>query len=203
MKKVFLATNNEGKIQRFRRLLKSPGFQVELFTPKDVGLSEIKVEEKGKTLEENAELKVRAYFGKVDMSILANDTGFYVEGKGFIDAPKRHALKGKEENKMSKEEISKEMLEFWKGIVTKYGGKVDAAWVEAFVVIHPNGKVKKATSRREIILTDQEFGKPHIQMPLRALYISKTTGKPAIQHSPEEELIEMQPVIDALTKVLS
>jgi len=103
---------------------------------------------------------------------------------------------------LSKEEIAKKLLNFWKEVATKRGGKVDAAWVEAFVVLYPDGKIREAESRREIILTNQEFGTPHIQMPVRALYYSKTTNKPALQHSKEEEILEMKPVIDALIKVL-
>lgn len=199
--KVFLATNNHGKIERFRHLLQAlPDLQV--LTCEDLKLAPIDVEETGKTLEENALLKARAYLGKVDMPILANDTGFYVEGEGFVDAPKRKALGNRDENQMTKEEMAKEILEFWKGVATKYGGKVDAAWVESFVVVKPDGKVQISTSRREVILTDKEYGEPHIQMPVRALYFSKTTGKPAIQHTEAEELLEMEPVIKALKEVL-
>jgi hypothetical protein len=39
-------------------------------------------------------------------------------------------------------------------------------------------------------------------MPVRALYYSKTTNKPAIQHTAEEEILEMEPVINALANVL-
>lgn len=44
-KKVFLATANEGKIQRFKHLLKEAGVEVEIHTPKDFGLEKIEVEE--------------------------------------------------------------------------------------------------------------------------------------------------------------
>jgi len=70
-------------------------------------------------------------------------------------------------------------------------------------LIDPSGTIHEAESRREVILTDQEFGEGHIQMPVRALYISKTTNKPAIQHSKEEELLELKPVTDALLDVLA
>jgi hypothetical protein len=136
------------------------------------------------------------------MPILANDTGFYVEREGFIDAPKRIALDGVKEDVLSKEEISQKVLKFWKGIATKYGGKVDAAWIESFVVVFPDGKIVEENSRREVVLTSQEWGIPPLQMPVRALYYSKSTNKPAIQHTHEEEIIEMRPVIDALTRVL-
>jgi len=202
-KKIFLATHNEGKIQRFKNLLEHTGLDVEIHTPKDLGLENIEAEENGKTLAENAEIKARAYFGKVDMPILSNDTGFWVEGEGLVDAPKRKALAETDEKSLTKEEMAKTLLEFWKGVARRHGGKVDAAWLEAFVLLDPDGKIHTAESKREVILIDQILGEAHIQMPMRALYISKITNKPAIQHTKEEELLEMKPVTDALSKVLT
>lgn len=202
MKKIFLATNNEGKVERFRKLLAATEREAELQTPRDLGIEMIEVVEDGKTLHENAEIKARAYFGKVTLPILGNDTGFWVEGEGLVHTPKRTALGEKAEADLTREEIARHLVEFWKGIAKKHGGTVDAAWVEAFVLLDPDGTLHTAESRREVILTDREFGEAHIQMPVRALYISKTTNKPAIQHTDEEELLEMQPVIDALIQVL-
>lgn len=202
-RKVFLATNNDGKIQRFKKLLKSTGLDIEFYTPKDFGLEGIDAVENGETLAENAEIKARAYFDKVKIPILANDTGFWVEGEGLVHTPKRTALGSKKEENLTKEEIAESLLEFWKGIAERNGGKVDAAWIEEFVLLDPNGVLHAAESKREVILTNQEFGKAHVQMPVRALYISKATNKPAIQHSEEEELKEMKPVVDALLKVLA
>ena len=200
--KVFLATNNGGKIERFKNLLKHVGKDIEVYTPKDLDIDIVDVLENGKTLAENAKLKAKAYLGKVDMPIISNDTGFYVEGDGFVYAPKRHALGETDEKELLKEEIAERVLAFWKSVAARHGGKVDAAWVEAFVALYPNGEIKEAESRREIILTNQEFGTPHIQMPIRALYYSKATNKPAIQHTNEEEVLEMKPVTNALAKVL-
>lgn len=201
--KIFLATSNTGKIERFKNLLKQVDKNIEVYTSVDLNIEAIDVEETGKTLSENAKLKASAYFGKVDMPILANDTGFFVEGEGFIDAPKRIDLGEANENTLTKEEVSKRILDFWKGIATKYGGKVDAVWIEAWILLYPDGKINEAESRREILLTDQEFGIPHPQYPMRALYYSKTTNKPALQHTKEEEALEMKPIIDALAKVLN
>ncbi len=200
--KILLATNNKGKVERFKKLINYIDSNIELFSPNELGINPIDTEENGKTLMENALLKANAYFGKIDIPILSNDTGFYVEGDGFIDAPKRIALEGKNENELSEEEISKRLLNFWKAIATKHGGKVDAIWIEAWVVLYPNGEIKKVESRREIILTDQEFGVPHIHMPIRALYYSKITNKPAILHTEEDEIIEMSPILKALQEVL-
>ncbi|MBI5400719.1 MAG: hypothetical protein HZB12_01200 [Candidatus Yonathbacteria bacterium] len=201
-KKLFLATNNEGKIERFKNLLNQAGLDIDVYIPKDFGLETIDPKEIGTTLAENAEIKARAYFGKVDMPILANDTGFWVEGEGLVDAPKRKALGETDEKHLTKEEIANALLEFWKGIATKNGGEVDAAWIEAFVLLDTDGTMSTAESKREVILTNQTFGDAHTQMPVRALYISKETNKPAIQHSVEEEIFEMKPITDALLKLL-
>ncbi len=200
--RILLATNNGGKIERFKKLLKQVDEHIEVYTPTDLGIEAVDVIENGTTLAENARLKAQAYVGKVDMPILSNDTGFFVQGEGFVAAPKREALGTSEEKDLSKEEVAEKLLSFWKGIATKHGGSVDAAWVEAFVCIYPNGDVKEAESRREVVLTDQEFGTPHIDMPVRALYYSKTTQKPATLHTEEEEALEMKPVTTALAKVL-
>lgn len=202
MKKIFLATNNAGKIERFKNLIKNAGLEIEIYIPKDFGLEKINPEENGKTLAENAEIKARAYFGKVDMPIISNDTGFYVDGEGLVEAPKRAALGIANEEHLTKEQIAESLLTFWKGIATKHGGRVDAAWVEEFVLLNPDGEKLISQSRREVVLTDKEYGDAHIQMPVRALYISKTTGKPAIQHTHKEEILEMKPVIDALVKLI-
>lgn len=203
MKKILLASNNHGKAERFKRLVKNAGLEIEILTPSELGIEEIDVVEDGATLADNAEIKARAYFGTVEMPILSNDTGFWIETQGFVDAPKRQALEGQDETTLSKEEISEKLLSFWKQIATDNGGEVNAAWTEAFTLLSPDSSIKTADSRREVVLTNRMFGEPHIQMPIRALYISKTTNKPAIQHTKEEELEEMQPVIEALKKLLA
>lgn len=125
-----------------------------------------------------------------------------MEGEGLIDAPKRTALEGIPEDKLSEEEISRKILDFWKNLATKHGGEVEASWIEAFVVIHPDSKMIEAESKRDIILTNQEFGIPHVQFPMRALYYSKLTNKPALQHTESDEIIEMRPVMGALKRVV-
>ena len=199
---ILLSTNNQGKIDRFKKLLKHIDSGIKLHSPKELGIKVFQVEELGATLAENAELKARAYFAKTDMPILSNDTGFYVEGEGFVIAPKREALGEFGQKILTEKEIAEKLLNFWKGVASKHGGEVSAAWIESFAVIYPDGNIKRADCRREIILTNREFGKSHIHMPIRALYYSKTTNKPAIQHTEEEEILEMKPVIEALTEIL-
>ncbi len=201
-KDILIATNNKGKVERYTRLIKQTGLDIVIHTPESLGVDVGEIIESGATLAENALIKAKAYVGKVDMPILANDTGFYVEGEGFVATPKRTALQGDNEADLSEEEVSKRLLQFWQNIATKHGGKVDAAWPEVFVLIDTDGTIHTAESRREVILTNTVFGTPHLHMPVRALYISKETNKPAVLHTKEDEIVEMKPVIDALKTLL-
>jgi hypothetical protein len=199
--KILVATNNPEKMERYRKLLRDA--DVELLTPAELNIEPLDIEEVGETLAENAELKARAYFGLTDLPILANDTGVWVDGEGMVTAPKRIALGDRNEKDMTKLEIAEALMEFWKNMARKYGGEVDAAWPESFVLLMPDRSLKKADSRREVILTDRQFGPIHLDMPLRPLYISKVTGKPAIEHTREEEDAELAPVREALLSLLS
>lgn len=200
MKKILVATNNAGKIERYRKLLR--GTDIELVTPKEMGIETVEVEENGTTLAENAELKARAYFGKTDLPILSNDAGFYIEGEGLVNAPKRIALDGKGEFSLSKEETAEALTRFWQEKAKAHGGSVDSAWVDEFVLLMPDGSVQRTQSRRKYLLTDTVHGHTHIQLPIRALYISKATGKPSSLHTAEEDDVELAPVRDALVSLL-
>ncbi len=194
--RILLATNNQGKVTRYRKLAKEIDKDVTLITPIELGIATEEVEEDG-NLEENARKKALVYLGKTDLPVLANDAGFYVEGMGLIKNPKRIAL-DRDEDSFTKEEIYERVADYWKGVAKSYGGEVDGAWVDAFALSMPDGKIYTRGARREIILTDKVYGEAHIQFPIRPLYISKTTNKPAVQHTNEEELIEVVPIKEAL-----
>lgn len=201
--KILLATNNKGKVERYKNLLPHTGINVEVFTPNDMSIEVIDIKETGETLEENSKLKVMAYSGLVDMPIIANDTGLFIDGEGLVTAPKREAILGKNEKDFSPEELTRALIDFWKSFASERGGKVDAAWIEAFSILHPDGRLITEHSKREIILTDTEFGEAHPELPVRCLYYAKSTGKPAVQHTEEDEILEMKPIIDALKKLLN
>ncbi len=198
---VLLATNNQGKVVRYRKLAKEIDENIVLHTLNDLNVNTKEIEENG-TLEENSKKKAEVYLGEVSVPIIANDSGFYVEGMGLIKNPKRVALKTDESN-LTKEEIYSEVLNYWRNVAKSYGGEVDAAWVDVFSIVLPDGRFYTAEARREIILTDKVFGEPHIQFPVRALYISKKTNKPAILHTDEEELIEISPIKEALENLFN
>lgn len=79
MQKLLIATSNEGKVKEIRALL--DGLDVELVTPKDLGL-EMEIEEDGLTYEENASKKARAYSQASGLITLADDSGLEVDALG-------------------------------------------------------------------------------------------------------------------------
>ncbi|MBI4328670.1 MAG: RdgB/HAM1 family non-canonical purine NTP pyrophosphatase [Chloroflexi bacterium] len=74
--KLLLATNNRGKIAEYQALL--AGLPLEVTTPAQEGLV-LEVEETGKTLEENAGLKARAFAQASGLLALADDSGLFVD----------------------------------------------------------------------------------------------------------------------------
>jgi XTP/dITP diphosphohydrolase len=76
MIKILLATNNNGKVREFQFLLKN--CEVELITPDQAGIN-LKVEESGKTYEENARLKASVFANASGLLTLADDSGLEVQ----------------------------------------------------------------------------------------------------------------------------
>ena len=79
MPKLLLATGNPAKMREYSLLLQGAPFH--LATPADEGI-DIKVEETGHTLEENAQLKAIAYATQSQSLVVADDSGLEVDALG-------------------------------------------------------------------------------------------------------------------------
>ncbi len=71
---IVLASNNKHKLREVREILKG----CNIFSLEDIGFYS-EIEENGKTIEENALIKVRAVRPYTDKVIIADDTGLFVE----------------------------------------------------------------------------------------------------------------------------
>jgi XTP/dITP diphosphohydrolase len=76
MTKLFLATNNPGKLAEIQTLLGD--LNLELATPDQMGVN-LQVEESGQTYQENAARKGLAYAGASGLLTLADDSGLEVD----------------------------------------------------------------------------------------------------------------------------
>ncbi|OGZ35000.1 MAG: hypothetical protein A2174_02495 [Candidatus Portnoybacteria bacterium RBG_13_41_18] len=199
---ILLATNNLSKKARVEKLLKAIGVKTKILTPKDLGLETVEAKEDG-DLFENAKEKAELYRGKTNLPILGIDTGFFMPGEEIDPVKvKRNALDGRNERKLSQEEIGKLIHEYYKKIVRKRGRKVDAYWQDVAALSLPDGAVNMADDKREVIITDQVKGEIDMYFPLRSLYISKATGKYIADQTEADELIEQGPFIETLKKLL-
>ncbi|MBK7449320.1 MAG: RdgB/HAM1 family non-canonical purine NTP pyrophosphatase [Anaerolineales bacterium] len=79
MKKLLIATNNQGKVLELQELLTGTG--IEFITPAGINL-QLEVEEDGSTYQENAGKKARAFAQASGLISLADDSGLEVEALG-------------------------------------------------------------------------------------------------------------------------
>lgn len=74
--RLLIASNNAGKLREFKEIL-SP-YYAAILTPRELGLS-LEVEENGRTFEENALIKARAFAKAAQMDAIADDSGLCVD----------------------------------------------------------------------------------------------------------------------------
>ncbi len=135
-KELLYATNNPGKVIEISKLLNFNG--VKVFCPKDLGI-ELDIPETGKTLEENATLKVEGFWEAIDNKlILADDTGLEIDALG--GEPGIHVRRWRNgKTKMTDQEIIDYCLEKMKGIPLEKRG---AQFRTVLALGQPNGTIE-------------------------------------------------------------
>ncbi len=128
---IVLATQNPDKVREIKEVLKD--LPIKILTLMDLGLKE-KVEETGKTLEENALLKAKFWAEKTGKWALADDTGLEVEA--LNGAPGVHTSRYAGEN-ASYEDNWKKLLKNMEGIPWE---KRKARFRCVIVIVSPQGK---------------------------------------------------------------
>ncbi len=74
--RLIIASNNEGKIREFRKLLEPFGFEV--ISMRQAGFTDEIIED-GETFEENAHIKARAVFEATGLPVMADDSGLEID----------------------------------------------------------------------------------------------------------------------------
>ncbi len=141
MLEILIATNNLGKVKEIKDILDSP--EIKILTIKDFPLLP-KIEEDGKTYQENAFKKARKtseYTGKI---CLADDSGLeidYLKGKPGIYSSRWGN---------SDEERINKVLKFIENVPKN---KRNAKFVCAVVLVFPNGKIYMVKEECKGIIT--------------------------------------------------
>ena len=76
MKKIIIASNNNGKISELKKLLEP--LNIEVLSQKEAGVN-IDVEENCSTYSENAMLKATAIFKLKNIPVIADDSGLEID----------------------------------------------------------------------------------------------------------------------------
>lgn len=135
MKKIIMATNNKGKIEELRKMLR--GFEV--ISQSEAGI-DIDPEENGKSFIENAKIKANAIRSIVnDSYILAEDSGIMIDAlDGYPGVmTKRAALE-----EIGKDISNEQRNEYY---IEKLGNNTNrkVVWETAVCLIEPNGQMKE------------------------------------------------------------
>lgn len=200
---IVFATNNAGKVARMRKLALASGLKIVIKTPEEIGIANFKVIEDQDTLEGNVEKKVRELSKLTQLPVLADDSGFYIEGEECNPVMvKRNALGSMNEQELTTDEVGIRIAEYYKDIATKHGGTVHAEWRNA-LCFAIQGSVRHVEAVRPVILTNEIQGAFDPHLPLRSMYKPVPTSKYVCEQSEEEELLELKPITDALHKLLT
>ena len=135
MKKVLFATKNPAKIKRFKDVLLE--HNIELISIKDLEEKDrVDVEENGKNAVENAYIKAKAFYDKLKIPTFAMDDSLFLEDVPDEIQPGTHVRRVG-----GKELTDEEMIEYYTGLVSKYGKEVNgekrliSKWKYALVLL--------------------------------------------------------------------
>ena len=139
--KVLFATTNMAKVKKYKEELKK--YNIDLLTINDIDINIGKVKETGKNAIENAYIKAKAYYDKLNMPTIGMDNNLFIEGLPKDKQPGIYVrrIKGKELN-------DDEMIKYYTDLVKQNGGKLNARWIYGMVVLN-NGKENTYTWKKE------------------------------------------------------
>ena len=93
MRKLLVATTNQGKLREYIRMLQ--GLPIDVVSLKDAGIAHV-VDETGATIKANAILKAQAYAALSGLLTLADDSGLEVDALGGEPGPMSARYAGEE-----------------------------------------------------------------------------------------------------------
>lgn len=143
---LLFATGNENKYELMKRRL-SKIKEINVVMPKHIGVK-VDVEEDGKTAEENAMKKARAYYEKTKLPVIAEDSGLYVEKFNDEDQPGLFVRRVNGIENLTDEEIINHYMEKLRIV----GGESLANYRTGIALIDNCGKIYSTTIDEEKFL---------------------------------------------------
>ena len=185
MEELLIATTNPGKFSQLRDALGA--LNLALVRPDDLrGSDGIKIEENGRTAQENARIKAATYARQLNRIALAMDNGLYLAGLVDEFQPGiyvRRIYGGGDYPRPS----DREMLAYYSGLIAGLGGEADGHWEFAICIATPAGRIFETT-----LIEPRGFvSRPCSQIvpgyPLESLQIDPKTGKYIAEMADDEK----------------
>ena len=173
---LLLATRNKGKVRELTNLLEGAPF--ELVGLDDLGITQ-DVEETGRTFEENALLKARAYADLSSLPALAEDSGIEVDALGREPGPMSARYGGPG---LSDEGRVALLL---KNLQNIPAGKRQARFRSVIAIVWPSGEAELHEGRCEGIVAEAPAGSGGFGYD--PIFFMPEYGKTTAEMSPEQK----------------
>ena len=179
MKKLLIATNNPGKLKEYKELLKD--LPLKLISLKDLGIKN-KVNESGKTFEENAIKKAKFYSRLTNLPTLADDGGLEIDYLKGEPGVKSHRWSG---HQATDQELIDFTLKRLKGVPWRKRG---AQFRVVLALAIPGKKVLTFEGKKRGIILTKPRGKLIPGYPYRSIFYLPKQGKSFNEISFKEEI---------------
>jgi XTP/dITP diphosphohydrolase len=139
MMSIVIGTTNPAKARNIGAMLVKAGFHFRLLTELEAKVS---IVEDGKTSQENAHIKALTYTKAIGEAVLAADGSLFFDDIPEEYQPGTHIRRIHGRTDRPSDE---ELLEYYRGVFEKFGGKVDGRFEDAICITTPDGKVYETT----------------------------------------------------------
>lgn len=156
--KLLFGTNNQMKFDLMEKRLKKLK-DIELVSPKELGIK-IDIDENGKTAEENAIIKAKAYYKVARIPVIAEDAGLYIDKFKKTEQPGLYVKRVNGKDNLSNDEV----LNYYIDMLYKYNGRSLAHYYSGVCVIDEEGNVFSDTiDETEFLLTVKKCKKVNLK----------------------------------------
>ena len=166
--KVLIATKNKGKIEKYSTILKS--LNIDYCTLEDIDL-DIDINEDGKNTTENAIIKAKAYYKKVQSPVLVDDSGLIIDKLPKEKQP--GAFVRRHNGKILTDE---EIIELYSKEIELIGGESTGAFVISIAIVDKEGNIHtKETKHKRLFVSKPDINRVP-GYPLSSLIYDKDTN---------------------------
>lgn len=172
--RILYGTGNLAKIDSMRRI--TADLDMEILSPKELGLMLPAVDECGKDPLENAKIKAKAYYQAFGMPVFSCDSGLYFKEVPDELQPGTHIRRVH-----GRELQDEELLSYYAGLAKVYGGRLTAQYRNAVYVVIGEDEYyyseDDALDTEVFTMLDTPHEKRVPGYPLDSLSVDTVTGK--------------------------